>query len=497
MNEKDFIKSRNKFFLKLLFILNVLGFITFVISGIDVISSMQYLIPILIPTIVMSIIYKNDKFIYFTRYLVAFAFLSFFYAILLMSQDNSIVSGFGISFLTITAISLYQELKVLLFTAISSLMTVIIMWFAGEFSHISIEAKNSLVSSLGLYIIIFIFMVIQVKFSKKDRSNLIKEKALTQETTEKVINVLSNVQRSVNVLNNFSNELKENLIHTRNISDEVTTSFSEITKRVTSQAESISVVNNNMTSNEEIIQEITTLSRYMKNLCDSSIKVMTIGSNEVLNLYNEMKEVDKINKNTVNLMDDLNHRTEKISFILQSIENIAKQSNLLALNAAIEAARAGENGKGFAVVADEVKVLAESSTQLVNEIGIIIDEIKSKTHLVSQEVKSGSSAITVSLDATNKVESSFKEISNNNQKFIDQSIKIDTKCDDLKQSFSVINNKVNSIVTITEETASSVQEVLASMYEQNSKVQNIESNFSKLNDLVFSLEELSKEQTSS
>ncbi|MEL7505883.1 MAG: methyl-accepting chemotaxis protein [Cyanobacteria bacterium J06554_1] len=106
----------------------------------------------------------------------------------------------------------------------------------------------------------------------------------------------------------------------------------------------------------------------------------------------------------------LGESSQKISGVVNLINEFAAQTNLLALNASIEAARAGEEGRGFAVVADEVRSLARQSAEATTEIENLVAEIQAETNEVVEAMELGTEQVVVGTQLVDETRESLNSI---------------------------------------------------------------------------------------
>ena len=84
------------------------------------------------------------------------------------------------------------------------------------------------------------------------------------------------------------------------------------------------------------------------------------------------------------LVERLSEAGASIQDTVEVIEGLSNQTKLLALNASIEAARAGEAGQGFNVVAAEVGHLARRTTESATVIAAVVGEVRQQLGASSQ-----------------------------------------------------------------------------------------------------------------
>ncbi|MBI5570833.1 MAG: methyl-accepting chemotaxis protein [Desulfomonile tiedjei] len=124
-----------------------------------------------------------------------------------------------------------------------------------------------------------------------------------------------------------------------------------------------------------------------------SVQISDFGQKATQDTVHRMRmikqQMESIGENVVRLSE----HSQTIEDIVNTVQDIADQSNLLAVNASIEAARAGEHGKGFAVVAHEIKTLADQSKQATEQVRGILGEIAKWVGAVVMATEQGGKAV--------------------------------------------------------------------------------------------------------
>ncbi|KAF6628630.1 methyl-accepting chemotaxis protein [Paenibacillus polymyxa] len=163
---------------------------------------------------------------------------------------------------------------------------------------------------------------------------------------------------------------------------------------------------------------------------------------------------------------ELEANAAEITTMTGYVSEIASQTSLLSLNASIEAARAGEAGKGFAVVANEVKKLANQSESAVKKIYTAVDGITQAMDKVKTSVAQSQELFREQEKATSSTGESFTEISGKVQQIASQVSKLSTDMNVSRELSVQVQQAIENISAITQQSAAGSEEITASTVEQ-------------------------------
>ena len=177
------------------------------------------------------------------------------------------------------------------------------------------------------------------------------------------------------------------------------------------------------------------------------------GAARVQAVVAEIQRVAESVAGSATVIEDLGRHSEGISAIVNTIKEIADQTNLLALNAAIEAARAGEAGRGFAVVADEVRKLAERTGHSTQEISAMIAAIQGGTREAVDSMQGGVERVDQGVRLTGEAGEAMGEIRASSQQVVTMTNDIATSLKEQSAAATEIARNVERIAQMAEETS--------------------------------------------
>ena len=305
---------------------------------------------------------------------------------------------------------------------------------------------------------------------------------------ESLLNIIGKVKES-------SGDL-QTAIATVNVSVEENASGSaRIAKAVEGMLNSLEQQQVDVQSIVEQSEQMDSISRQVAEDADSIHKSAQVaksnaqdGIDKMMAYVEQMEQVNRSMQEMKEVFSAFGKNTKEMTVILNSIAEIASQTNLLSLNASIEAARAGEAGRGFAVVATEIRNLADESSSAASRIGGIINSVErdvaataEKLEISLEQLEKGNQMTEETKQSFTGIQEGTAEVGRSVENIIERVELLSSKITDALAS-------VNNISESSDNNVTEINEISAVVAEEAANLQEVSDAMGKLLNLTNDLE---------
>ena len=302
----------------------------------------------------------------------------------------------------------------------------------------------------------------------------LKEYIVYIDETAEVLERISAGKLSIHLKNEYVGEFQKIKTALLSISD----SMNQVMVGINDSSEQVSVGANELATASQIlaegaeiqassIEQITATTTTVAEQVENSRAEAAASAKATAQAAKIIEQNQENMKQMMTAMDEIHKTSQKVVGIIQTIEDIASQTNLLSLNASIEAARAGEAGKGFAVVADEIGKLALESSKAASTTKELIE-------ISMEEINKGNA---IAVNTMNSLQNSVNAVDEVNKMIQESAETAAVQAENMKQllaGIEEISHGIQDNSAASQETSATSEELASQAEILNKMVQKFE-----------------------